>query len=85
MTITSPCYYVSYSISAISVLQIYEIASTDGMDAAIDSYLKLMSYVDENPDMSIREIFEYAGLTYYTDEALYSSFAPFYLSALNGQ
>ncbi len=78
MTITSPCYYVSYSISAISVLQFYEMAANDGMDAAIDSYLKIFSYVDENPDMTMAEVFEYAGLYYYTDEALYSTFAPFY-------
>ena len=82
MTITSPCYYVSYSISAISVLQLYEVAATDGMDAAIAAYLKLMSYVDEDPNMSLAEVLEYAGLYKYTDEELYKAFSAFYSEKL---
>ena len=78
MTITSPCYYVSYSISAISVLQLYEMAATDGMDAAIDAYLKLMSYVDTDSDMSMADVLTQAGLYKYTDQALYTTFANFY-------
>ena len=78
MTITSPCYYVSYSISAISVLQLYEMAHTQGFDVAKDAYLKIFSYVDEDPDMSMEEVFEYAGLRSYTDEQLYKSFSLFY-------
>lgn len=73
MTITSPCYYVSYSVSAIAVLQLYETANTDGFDAAKDSYLKLFTYVDEKPDMTMAEILTYAGMLSYDDEALYVS------------
>ena len=71
MTITSPCYYVSYSVSALAVLQVYEIAQTDGFNAARDAYLKLFTYVDENPEMTMDEVLEYAGMLSYTDEQLY--------------
>ena len=71
VTINSPCYYVSYSVSAISVLQLYDVAHWNGLDAAKDAYLKLFTYTDENPDMTTEEILEYAGLYSYTDEELY--------------
>lgn len=71
MTITSPCYYVSYSVSAISVLQLYEMANTESFDVARDAYLKLFTYVDENPEMTMEEILEYAGMLSFDDEQLY--------------
>ena len=71
MTITSPCYYVSYSASAISVLQLYAMAHEQGFDAACEAYLKLFTYVDENPEMTLDEILEYAGLLSFKDEELY--------------
>ena len=71
MTIKSPCYYVSYSMSAISVLQLYEMANTDGFDVAKDAYLKLFTYVDEDPNMPVQDILEYAGMLSYDDEQLY--------------
>ncbi|MBR5797861.1 MAG: hypothetical protein IKY29_02800 [Clostridia bacterium] len=71
MTITSPCYYVSYSVSAISVLQLYEMAHTDGFDVAKEAYLKLFTYVDENPEMTMEEVLAYAGMLSYEDEQLY--------------
>lgn len=74
MTITSPCYYVSYSVSAVSVLQLYAMAQND-FDAAKESYLKLFTYVDElnedNDYMATDDILEYAGLYSFTDEELY--------------
>ncbi len=71
MTITSPCYYVSYSVSAISVLQLYEMSNTEGFDVAKDAYLRLFTYIDENPEMTMEEILEYAGMLSYGDEQLY--------------
>ena len=74
MTITSPCYYVSYSVSAVSVLQLYAMAQTD-FDAAKESYLKLFTYVDELTEdddyMTTDEILEYAGMYSFNDEELY--------------
>jgi len=78
MTITSPCYYVSYSMSAISVLQLYEVAQTDGFDVAKEQYLKLFTYVDENPEMSMQEIMEYAGMLSFKDEQLYASLSAYF-------
>ena len=78
MTFRSPCYYVSYAVSALSVLQIYEIAETDGFDAAADAYLKLFTYTDENPDFTDSEVLEYAGMYSVTDEQLYINLANFF-------
>ncbi len=80
MTITSPCYYVSYSVSAISVLQLYEVAKTDGFDVAKDQYLKLFTYVDENPEMGMAEIMSYAGMLSFKDEQLYISLNQYFNS-----
>ncbi len=71
VTITSPCYYVSYAISAISVLQLYTIAENVGFDAAKDAYLKLFTYTDVKPDMTTAEILINAGMKSFTDEKLY--------------
>ncbi len=75
MTITSPCYYVSYSVSAINALQLYAKCHTDGFDAAKESYLKLFTYTDEDPEMNIEEVLEYAGLLSYNDEQTYKNIA----------
>jgi len=75
MTITSPCYYVSYSVSALSVLQLYEMAHTSGFDTAKDAYLKLFTYVDENPEMTVEEVLDYAGLLSFSDVQLYENIA----------
>ena len=76
VTIHAPCYYVSYSVSALSVLQLLPKAQQD-MSAAIDSYLKLFTYVDEYETrdtlMTTEEILLYAGLYSFTDEQLYIS------------
>ena len=83
MTITSACYYISYSVSALSVLQLYEVANTDGFDAAKDAYLKLFTYVDElteeKPEMTMEEILAYAGLLSYKDEQLYVNMNEYFL------
>ena len=71
MTILSPCYYVSYSVSASAVLQLYEVAKTQGFDVAKEQYLKLFTYVDEDPHMGMNDILEYAGMLSFVDEELY--------------
>ena len=77
VTIQSPCYYVSYSISAISVLQLHEMANTDSLDVARDAYLKLVTYTDTNPDMTTAEILVNAGMYSFTDEELYKALAEY--------
>lgn len=82
VTIGSPCYYVSYAISALSVLQLYPMAGED-YDAAIDSYLKLFTYIDEvevsGEYMTTEKILEYAGLYSFTEEELYASIYNYFL------
>ena len=75
VVIHAPCYYVSYSVSALSVLQLYPKANED-FDAAVDSYLKLFTYTDTLEDdgyMDTEAVLEYAGLYGFTDEELYKS------------
>ena len=72
VTISSPCYYVSYAVSAISVLQLYTIAENESFEAAQDAYLKLFTYTDVNPDMTTEEILIYAGMKSFMDEELYA-------------
>jgi oligoendopeptidase F len=83
MTITSPCYYISYSVSALSVLQLYPMANED-FDAAKDAYLKLFTYVDEyetnDTYMTTEETLEYAGLYSFTDPNLYKYISRFFAS-----
>ena len=79
MTVTSPCYYVSYSVSVISVLQLYEVANTQGFDVAKEQYLKLFTYTDENPEMGMNDILTYAGMLSFYDEQLYISLNEYFL------
>jgi oligoendopeptidase F len=79
MTVTSPCYYVSYSVSVISVLQLYEVANTEGFDVAKEQYLKLFTYVDENPEMGMNDLLGYAGMLSFKDEQLYVSLNEYFL------
>lgn len=75
MTITSPCYYISYSVSAISVLPLYAMAENGDFEGAQAAYLKLFTYVDEldedNDYMTTEEVLAYAGLYSFRDESLY--------------
>jgi hypothetical protein len=77
VTIGSPCYYVSYAVSALSILQLHEIAYTESLETATDAYLKLFTYTDVNPDMNTEEVLLYSGMHSYTDEALYKEFAEY--------
>lgn len=73
VTIGSPCYYISYAVSGVNALQIYAKVENVSFDAAKDSYLKLFTYTDENPDMTLEQVLTYAGLTSYTDEETFKA------------
>ena len=79
----SPCYYVSYSISALSVVQLLPMGRED-FDAAAEAYLKLFSYVDvyENGGdfMTTEEILHYAGLKSFTEEELYQEIYEYFIN-----
>ena len=72
MTISSPCYYISYAVADMNALQIYAKAKSKGFDAAKESYLKLFTYTDVNPEMTTEEVLVYAGLTSYFDEQTFA-------------
>ena len=72
VTISSPCYYISYAISGVNALQIYANAKEKGFDSAKESYLKLFTYTDVNPEMTTEEVLLYAGLTSYVDEQTFT-------------
>ena len=80
MTIFSPCYYISYSVSSINVLQLYMMAENEGFEAAADCYLKFISYTDVDPEMNLDEVLEYADLESYTDEDLFKEFYQMFMS-----
>ncbi len=56
----SPCYYISYSVSALPSLRLYDMACED-FDAAKEAYFKLMTYPD-----AIGETYELDGFLYST-------------------
>ena len=73
VAISSPCYYISYAVSGVNALQIYANVDRLGFDAAKESYLKLFTYTDVDPDMTLEEVLLYAGLTSYTDEETFKN------------
>lgn len=72
VTISSPCYYISYAISGVNALQIYALAMNESFDMAKEAYLKLFTYTDVDPEMTTEEVLLYAGLTSYLDEQTFS-------------
>ena len=78
MTISSPCYYISYAVSGINALQIYANAYNVSFESAKDNYLKLFTYTDIDPDMTTEEVLLNAGLLSYNNEALYKYLNKFY-------
>jgi hypothetical protein len=66
-----PAYFLSYSLSLINVVQLFVKAETDGFESAVESYTKLITYVDVDSSYTYSQVLEYAGLCDYTDEALY--------------
>jgi hypothetical protein len=81
-TISSPCYYISYGVSALSVIQLLPMADED-YDAAADAYTKLFTYVDEYDTdydyMTTEETLLYAGLLSFKDEELYKYISQYIL------
>ncbi len=68
---SSPCYYVSYSVSALSALQIYMACEEEGFSVGRDKYLKLFTYMDEDPNMTTADVLKYAGMYNFEEEELY--------------
>lgn len=84
MTISSPCYYISYAVSAINALQIYTVANDEGFETARDAYLSTISYTDtlESTEdyMTLEEVLVYAGLNSYNDEDTYVGIANYIIA-----
>ena len=68
----SPCYYISYSVSALESLQIFFEYQQNGYEAAKAKYFKLFDYVTlKREDMTYKDVLEYAGIPTYEDDELY--------------
>lgn len=65
-TFTSPMYYISYATSALSSLDIYNMAC-ENPDRALDEYMKLLAYHDVN--VGYLEVLDKAGFGNFTDES----------------
>ena len=63
-TFESPMYYISYAVSALSALEIWQISRTAGESKAVDIWLDLMQ---EQDDMDYEAVLEKVGLTPFTD------------------
>ncbi len=73
VVIESPCYYVSYSMSALSVLGLYSKTVDHSLDEVTEMYYKLFTYTDVDPEMTPEEVMDYAGLYAYTSEELFKN------------
>lgn len=83
VVVDSPCYYISYAMSALPSMGIYATAQKDGFDKAKDCYFKLytfadnadLAHVDEQGnkivDATYSEILHWAGLYGAFDNELY--------------
>lgn len=84
VVVDSPCYYISYAMSALPSMGIFAKAEQDGFDAAKDSYLKLYTFSDQPTlahkaadgsvvvDATYDEILHFAGLYGAFDTQLYT-------------
>jgi len=76
VVIESPCYYLSYALADLSVLEVYGTGCEKGFDAAKEIYLKFFdgegkTYCEES-EKNVEEAFlEYAGLHAWDDEELF--------------
>ncbi|MBE7088086.1 MAG: hypothetical protein E7370_00975 [Clostridiales bacterium] len=73
VTVKSPCYYISYSVSMACSLQLLIKAEEDGFDAAAASYFKLITYTDEHSKYDYKQVLKHADLYSYDEEELYIS------------
>ena len=65
-TYESPLYYISYSVSTLAALDLYNISGGD-LDAAFEKYFEIVAYDDENDGLISME--DELGLTRMTDSA----------------
>lgn len=84
VVVDSPCYYISYAMSALPAMGIYATAQKDGFNKALDCYLKLYTFSDQADlahtdaqgdkvvDATYAEILHFAGLYGAFDQQLYT-------------
>lgn len=85
VTISSPCYYISYAMSALPCIELLSIADTEGFETARAKYLKFFTFTDDETIVSVDEYgdkvvnityaqtLEFVGLNSVFAEQLYSS------------
>jgi hypothetical protein len=73
VTFDSEGYYVSYGVSLLGALQIYNVAQTQSLQTAMESYTKLTTYVNDHPEYTYAQVLKNAGFYTYTDEALFKA------------
>ncbi len=72
--VDSSVYYVSYSVSMLSALQLRGVADRS-MEAGIEAYLRLSDFSDLEEEPSLFALLELAGLKAPTEESLYVLYA----------
>lgn len=92
VVIESPCYYISYSMSALPSMGIYVKAMQEGFDVAKESYFKLFTFSDNQAFTTVdgagdkvvtatyQEILNYCGLYGPFQQELYQQLSDFFLN-----
>jgi hypothetical protein len=66
-------YYQTYGVSRLTSLEFFAKAENESLQAAVESYTKLITYVDEHPEYTYLEVLKYAGVYSPTEEDFYLS------------
>ena len=93
VVIEAPCYYISYSMSALPSMGIYVKAMQEGFDVAKESYFKLFTFSDNQAFTTVdgagdkvvtatyQEILNYCGLYGPFQQELYQQLSNFFLNS----
>lgn len=94
VVIESPCYYISYAMSALPCVELLSIAQTQGFDVARDTYFKCFTFtdvadhveIDEMGDkivtLSYADTLKYAGLSSVFEQDLYTHLVDYFVNSV---
>jgi hypothetical protein len=82
VVISQPAYYITYSVTFLTGMQFFLLAEDESLSTAVEKYTKLITYTDEHPEYTYRQVFENAGLRTFADETLYQDLEKAFQSLL---
>jgi hypothetical protein len=63
-------------------MQFFLLAEDESLSTAVEKYTKLITYTDEHPEYTYRQVFENAGLRTFADETLFQDLEKAFQSLL---